>query len=97
LIDSAKADTTREVFNVGVYYNYSLNSGEIPNTLGTGSSEVAEPTLRTDARRDARYLLKVDSVGPRTQLNITSRLRFAHYKARPFFGKTGQDSPVPWV
>jgi starch-binding outer membrane protein, SusD/RagB family len=114
-IVAATADTSRDGFNLGVYYNYSLNSGELPNTLGTGSTEVAEPTLKDSAQkslviqvnatdttkrdtlRDARYILKVDSGAARTQLNITSRLRFALYKARPFWGSTGQNSPIPWV
>jgi len=97
------AGTTRDALNTGVYYNFSTNSGELPNTLGTGSTEVAEPTLRTDAQlksdgsRDNRYTLKIDSGAARTQLGITSRLRFQHYKTRPFFGNTNQNSPIPWV
>jgi hypothetical protein len=97
------AGTTRDALNTGVYYNYSTNSGELPNTLGTGSTEVAEPTLRTDAQlkadgsRDNRYTLKIDSGAARTQLGITSRLRYQLYKTRPFYGNTNQNSPIPWV
>jgi len=102
-IIAGTADGSRDALNLGVYYNFSTNSGEIPNTLGTGSTEVAEPSLRTDAQlkadgtRDNRYTLKIDSGAARTQLGITSRLRFQLYKARPFFGNTNQNSPIPWV
>jgi len=97
------ADGSRAGLNAGVYYPYSTNSGEIPNTLGTGSTEVAEPTLRTDAqlkadgKRDNRYTLKIDSGAVRSQLGISSFLRYALYKSRPFFGSGGQNSPIPWV
>lgn len=106
-------DSTRVGFNTGVYYTYSAGSGDLPNTLASGATEVAEPTLRTDAQkyiavnttdttkrdtlRDKRYVLKIDSGAVRSQLGISSFLRFAHYKTRPFFGTGQTASPIPWV
>ncbi|HEV7586528.1 MAG TPA: RagB/SusD family nutrient uptake outer membrane protein [Longimicrobium sp.] len=96
-------DGTRAGLNTGVYYTYSGGSGDLVNTLAQGVTEVAEPTLRTDAQlqsggaRDARYTLKVDSGGVRSQLGISSFLRYAHYKTRPFYGPGGTSSPIPWI
>jgi hypothetical protein len=96
-------DGTRAGLNTGVYFTYSAGSGDQVNVLAQGSTEVAEPTLRTDAQlkadgsRDNRYTLKVDSGAVRSQLNISSFLRYAHYKTRPFFGPGGTASPIPWV
>jgi hypothetical protein len=96
-------DGTRAGLNAGVYYTYSAGSGDLVNTLAQGVTEVAEPTLRTDAQlkpdgsRDTRYTLKVDSGAVRSQLGISSFLRYAHYKTRPFFGPGGTASPVPWI
>jgi hypothetical protein len=96
-------DGSRAGMNAGVYYTYGAGSGDQVNALGQGSTEVAEPTLRTDAQlkadgaRDDRYTLKVDSGGVRTQLGISSFLRYAHYKARPFYGSGGTSSPIPWI
>jgi len=96
-------DGTRAGLNTGVYFTYSAGSGDQVNTLAQGVTEVAEPTLRTDAQlkadgsRDNRYTLKVDEGAARTQLGITSTLRYAHYKTRPFFGPGGTASPIPWV
>jgi len=96
-------DGTRAGLNTGVYYTYSAGSGDLVNTLAQGVTEVAEPTLRTSAQlkadgtRDTRYTLKVDSGAVRSQLGISSFLRFAHYKTRPFYGPGGTASPIPWV
>ena len=96
-------DGSRAGLNTGVYYTYSAGSGDLVNTLAQGVTEVAEPTLRTDAQlqpsgaRDARYTLKIDSGAVRTQLGISSFLRFQHYKTRPFFGSGGTASPIPII
>ena len=97
------ASGSRTALNTGVYYSYTSNTGDLANGLNAGVPEVAEPTLRTDAQlkaggaRDDRYTLKVDSGAVRTQLGISSFLRFAHYKTRPFYGSGGTASPIPWV
>jgi hypothetical protein len=95
---------TRAEFNRGAYYTFSAASGDRANGLATGSPEVAEPTLRTDAQlkangtRDERFLLKVDTAGSTiNRYNIVSSLRFKHYRAAPFFGSGGAASPIPWV
>jgi hypothetical protein len=96
-------DGSRAGLNTGVYYTYSAGSGDLVNTLGQGVTEVAEPTLRTDAQlkpdgtRDTRYTLKIDSGAVRTQLGISSFLRFQHYKTRPFYGSGGTASPIPII
>jgi starch-binding outer membrane protein, SusD/RagB family len=96
-------DPTRAGMNLGVYYTYGAGSGDIPNALGSGTTEVAEPSLRTaaqlklDGTRDTRYTLKVDSGAVRSQLGISSFLRYAHYKSRPFFGPGTTASPIPWI
>jgi len=97
------ADASRAGLNTGVYYTYGTGSGDLTNALGSGSTEVAEPTLRTDAQlkangaRDDRYTLKIDSGSVRSQLGISSFIRFAHYRGRPFFGTGTTASPIPWV
>ena len=95
---------SRAEFNRGAYYTFSAASGDRANGLATGTPEVAEPTLRTDAQlkangtRDERFLLKVDTTGTAiNRYNITSSLRFKHYRSAPFFGSTGSASPIPWV
>lgn len=95
---------SRAEFNRGAYYTFSAASGDRANGLATGSPEVAEPTLRTDAQlkangsRDERFLLKVDTAGSTiNRYNIVSSLRFKHYRAAPFFGSGGSASPIPWV
>lgn len=95
---------SRAEFNRGAYYTFSAASGDRANGLATGSPEVAEPTLRTDAQlkangtRDERFLLKVDTTGSTiNRYNIVSSLRFKHYRAAPFFGSGGAASPIPWV
>ncbi|HEX8320870.1 RagB/SusD family nutrient uptake outer membrane protein [Longimicrobium sp.] len=95
---------SRAEFNRGGYYTFSAASGDRANALATGSPEVAEPTLRTDAQlkangtRDERFLLKVDTTGTTiNRYNIISSLRFKHYRAAPFFGSGGAASPIPWV
>jgi len=95
---------TRAEFNRGAYYTFSSASGDRANGLATGTPEVAEPTLRTDAQlkangtRDERFLLKVDTTGTTiNRYSISSSLRFKHYRAAPFFGSSGAASPIPWV
>ncbi len=95
---------SRAEFNRGAYYTYSAGSGDRANGLATGTPEMAEPTLKTDAQikpgggRDNRFDLKVDTAGTTvTRYNITSNLRFKLYRSAPFFGSTGAASPIPWV
>ena len=95
---------SRAEFNRGGYYTFSAGSGDRANGLATGTPEVAEPTLRTDAQlkangtRDERLLLKVDTAASTiNRYNISSSLRFKHYRSAPFFGSGGAASPIPWV
>lgn len=95
---------SRAELNTGVYYTFSTGSGDTQNGLSAGAPEVADPTLRTDAQlqpsgaRDQRFLLKVDSTGSvRTMSNISTNLRFTHYRTAPFFGAGGGASPIPVI
>jgi hypothetical protein len=95
---------TRAELNRGAYYTFSAASGDRANGLATGTPEMADPMLKTDAQikvgggRDNRFDLKVDTAGTSvTRYNITSNLRFKLYRAAPFFGTSGAASPIPWV
>jgi hypothetical protein len=95
---------TRTGLNTGVYYTYSTASGDAQNGLNAGTPEVADARFRTDAQlkvdgvtRDDRYTLKIDSGAVRTQLGITSSLRFALYRSRPFYGSGAGSSPIPII
>lgn len=96
-------DGSRAGMNTGVYYTYSGASGDQANGLASGSPELADTLLKTNAQlkasgaRDDRYTLKVDSGATVTRYQITSFLRFAHYKSRPFYGPGTTSSPVPWI
>lgn len=98
------ATGSRAELNTGVYYTYSTGSGDTQNGLSAGTPEVADARLKTDAQlqpsgaRDQRFLLKVDSSGStRSQLGISSNLRFTHYRSAPFFGAGGGNSPIPLI
>jgi hypothetical protein len=101
------ASPTRATFNLGAYYTYGTGSGDISNALATGTQEVAEPTLRTDAQlqpggaRDERFLLKVDSAGSTiTRYGITSNLRYKMYRtsgSQFTGGNSGTASPIPII
>ncbi|HEU4560544.1 MAG TPA: hypothetical protein VFS20_22020 [Longimicrobium sp.] len=98
------ASGSRTELNTGAYYTYGTGSGDTQNGLSAGVPEVADPRLKTDAQlqpggaRDQRFLLKVDSSGAvRTQLGISSNLRFTLYRTAPFFGAGGGASPVPII
>jgi hypothetical protein len=94
---------TRTGLNTGVYYTYSTASGDAQNGLNAGTPEVADARFRTDAQlkadgtRDDRYALKLDSGAVRTQLGISSNLRFALYRTRPFYGAGAGNSPIPII
>ena len=98
---------SRAELNTGVYYNFSSAAGDASNALSSGSPEVAEPTLKTDAQlqpsgaRDARFLLKVDSSGSTiNRYGIVSNLRFRAYRtagAQYVGGTSGASSPIPWI
>jgi hypothetical protein len=100
-------DSTRAGFNAGAYYNFSSAAGDASNALSSGSPEVAEPTLKTNAQlqpsgaRDARFLLKVDSGGSTiNRYGIVSNLRFRAYRAsgaQYVGGTSGASSPIPWI
>ncbi|MDB4949216.1 MAG: putative lipoprotein [Gemmatimonadetes bacterium] len=98
------AASDRAALNSGVYYNFSANSGDLPNALTSASPQVADTLLRTNAQfqadgttRDARYGLKVGSRSNRAFLNISSNLNFALYNTKPFYGSGGQASPIPVI
>jgi len=100
------ASPTRATFNIGAYYTYGTGAGDISNSLASGSPELAEPTLRTDAQlqpsgaRDARFLLKVDSTGASvTRYQITTNLRYKIYRTNgsQFAGSSGTASPIPII
>lgn len=100
------ASPVRATFNLGTYYTYGSGSGDISNGLATGTQEVADPTLRTDAQlqpsgaRDARFLLKVDSAGSTiNRYSITSNLRYKMYRTSgsQFTGNSGSASPIPII
>jgi hypothetical protein len=100
------ATPTRATFNLGTYYTYGTGAGDSSNGLASGTPEVAEPTLRTDAQlqpsgaRDARFLLKVDSTGSTvSRYSITSNLRFKMYRTTgsQFAGASGTASPIPII
>jgi hypothetical protein len=100
------ATPTRATFNLGTYYTYGTGAGDISNGLASGTPEVAEPSLRTDAQlqpsgaRDARFLLKVDSAGATvSRYGITSNLRFKMYRTSgsQFAGASGTASPIPII
>ncbi|HEX2094253.1 MAG TPA: RagB/SusD family nutrient uptake outer membrane protein [Longimicrobiaceae bacterium] len=95
----------RTLLNIGAYQTYSAGSGDTPNNLFDPSGKtVAERSLRTDAerrlngQRDARYVVKIDSVATATSVSgVTSELRFAIYGSRPFYGGGSQASPIPII
>jgi hypothetical protein len=101
------ATGSRAELNTGVYYTYSSAAGDAANGLSSGSPEVAEPTLKTQAQlqasgaRDARFLLKVDSTGSTiNRYSIVSNLRFRAYRAAgaQYVGTgSGSSSPIPWI
>lgn len=100
------ATATRATFNLGTYYTYGSGAGDLTNRLASGSPEVAEPTLLTNAQlqptgeRDARFLLKVDSAGTcQTRYQITSCLVYKMYRrsGAQFAGNSGTASPIPII
>jgi hypothetical protein len=101
------ATGSRAELNTGVYYTFSSAAGDASNGLSSGSPEVAEPTLKTDAQlqasgaRDARFLLKVDSAGSTiNRYGIVSNLRFRAYRAAgaQYVGTgSGSSSPIPII
>jgi hypothetical protein len=108
-IDSTFVSTasgTRAALNVGTYYSFGTGAGDTSNGLASGSPEVAEPSLRTDAQlqsnglRDARLLLKVDTgASVINRYQISSGLRYRIYRGADVFstGKTGTASPIPII
>ena len=95
----------RTLLNAGVYQTYGSGSGDQSNGLYDPSGKtVAERGYRTDAelrpdgQRDARYVVKIDSVGVVTSRSgVTSELRFAIYDTRPFYGGGTLSSPIPII
>lgn len=103
---STPGTASKTVFNTGTYYTYGTGAGDISNSLASGSPEVAEPTLRTDAQlqpsgaRDQRFLDKVDSTGSTVnRYSISSNLRFKMYRTSgaQFAGASGTASPIPII
>ncbi|HET7229341.1 MAG TPA: RagB/SusD family nutrient uptake outer membrane protein [Longimicrobium sp.] len=97
---------TRATFNQGVYYTFSSASGDLSNGLSSGSPELADTLLKTNAQlkvgggRDDRYTLKVDSGSTVNRYSIKTFLRFRAYRvagAQYAGANSGASSPVPWI
>lgn len=100
------ATPTRATFNIGTYYTFGTGAGDISNGLASGTPEMAEPSLLTNAQlqpsgaRDARFLLKVDSAGTSvTRYQVTTNLRYKMYRTNgsQFAGSSGTASPIPII
>lgn len=84
------AAATQAEFDVGVYYSYSLGSGDAVNNL-INPNIFAHVSLKTDAQpNDARFARKVATTDmPGSAQGLTSDIVFTLYP--------GPDSPVPLI